>query len=436
MLKNILRSCSLFLCSIFLLYILVVGSLRIFLPNSLVFMKGKTTEISSPIPVSAKTTSDNISKEVLSVTTNPLASPFNLSLSSQIIANPLDIGNSNITFYLCNSLPIKTVSATVIESKTLIPMGQSVGITLDTNGLLVLGTGKVAVYEGDNMSTSDNSLREPAKGIIKTGDLLQKANNIALTNKEILQEIVANCNGEPIDFLIERDGKTIFQSVEPVFSPLENQYKIGIWVRDSIQGIGTITYYDPETNDFGALGHGVYDIDTGELMPMKQGTLISSNLTEIVRGEKGAPGELTGTIEKDVVLGEVFVNTPLGIYGTMNSSLNSSNQPLEIAMKHEVTIGKASILSNIEGNEVKSYEIEIQNLKGESGKEMRIQITDDELLSKTGGIIQGMSGSPIIQNGKIVGAVTHVFVNDPTKGYGIFIENMLSAKENDLSEVS
>lgn len=420
------RVLQFFCICIFLIPILFFGLMHLFLPNELTLVQGYETYISSNIPIYAKTDTEE-SANVLSVTTTPLANEFQLDLGTSIVANPNELGSAEITFYLCNTIPIKTIEANVIEPRMLIPVGKAVGITLDTDGLLVLGTGKVASDDGKN------TLIEPAKNLIKTGDLLLEANGVLLVNKETLQAVVKESDGEEISILLERDGKLQRKEIIPVFNPLEQEYKIGLWIRDSIQGIGTITYYDPQTEIFGALGHGVYDVDTGELMPIKQGSLISAELTEIVKGEKGNPGELTGIIQREFLLGEVSHNTSAGVYGIMEREKLEQIIPIEskeskaypIAVKQDIQIGSATILSNIVGEEILEYTIEIQNINGEAGKEMKIEITDERLLEQTGGIVQGMSGSPILQNGKLIGAVTHVFVNDPTRGYGIFIENML-----------
>ena len=384
------------------------------LPNDLTLVEGEKTEIATQLPISAKTEE---SVGVLGVTTKPLADAFHLELGSSILANPIQAGTTKITFYLCNAVPIKTIDATVIPKTTLVPVGKTVGVSLDTKGLLVLGTGQVYMEENDTA--------EPSKGVLKTGDLLLEADGKKLINKETLIDVVTQCNGKKIDILLERKGEQKHVILTPVFSHVEQAYKLGIWVRDSIQGIGTITYYDPNSNQFGALGHGVYDVDTGELMIIKNGSLNASQLTDIVKGKKGEPGELTGTIQRENILGEVKKNTDVGIYGTLNQSNDFFGDPLPIGLKQEVKIGKAEILSNIEGQEIKKYEIEIESLGKGNGKDMMIHVTDKRLLEKTGGIVQGMSGSPIIQNGQLIGAVTHVLVNDPERGYGTFIETML-----------
>ncbi|WP_352400474.1 SpoIVB peptidase [Anaerotignum sp.] len=384
------------------------------LPNDLTLIEGEKTEIATQLPISAKT---GESINVIGVTTKPLADAFHLELGSSIMADPIQVGTTKVTFYLCNALPIKTIDATVIPKTTLVPVGKTVGVSLDTKGLLVLGTGQVSMAENDTA--------EPCRGILKTGDLLLEANGQELINKEKFVDVVTQSNGQAIDLLLERKGQKKQVTVTPVYSEAEQAFKLGLWVRDSIQGIGTITYYDPKSNNFGALGHGVYDVDTGELMIIKQGTIIPSQLTDIIKGEKGEPGELAGIIQRGKTLGEVEKNTEVGIYGTLNQPNEFTKAALPIALKQEIKIGKAEILSNIEGEDVECYEIEIESLGKGNGKDMMIRVTDKRLLAKTGGIVQGMSGSPIIQNGKLVGAVTHVLVNDPERGYGTFIETML-----------
>ncbi|WP_313529015.1 SpoIVB peptidase [Anaerotignum sp.] len=384
------------------------------LPSDLTLVEGEKTEIATQLPISAKTEE---SINVLGVTTKPLADAFHLELGSSIMANPIQVGTTKVTFYLCNALPIKTIDATVIPKTTLVPVGKTVGVSLDTKGLLVLGTGQVIMTENDTA--------EPCKGLLKTGDLLLEANGQELINKEKFVDVVTQSKGDTIDVLLERKGEKKHVTVTPVYSEAEQAFKLGIWVRDSIQGIGTITYYDPKSSKFGALGHGVYDVDTGELMIIKQGTIIPSQLTDIIKGEKGEPGELAGIIQRGETLGEVEKNTEVGIYGTLEQPNDFTGTALPIGLKQEIKIGKAEILSNIEGDDVERYEIEIESLGKGSGKDMMIRVTDKRLLAKTGGIVQGMSGSPIIQNGQLIGAVTHVLVNDPERGYGTFIETML-----------
>lgn len=313
----------------------------------------------------------------------------------------------------------QTVQAS--ERRELVPVGQTVGVTMDTKGLLVLGTGFV--------SGEDNETYEPSKGVLKIGDLILEADGKSLDNKEAFLEAVESSDGKTMKLLLERDGKEKEVKITPVFSTADNAFKIGAWIRDSIQGIGTVTYYDPKNGTFGALGHGVYDVDTDELMEIREGSLVDSDLTEIVKGQKGAAGELMGKVNMEEKLAHIEKNTEVGIYGTTEEMV-FTGEALPIAKADEVKKGEAVLLSDLEGGKVKEYSLEIESIDPDGGKrnkDMTIRITDERLLNLTGGIVQGMSGSPILQDGKLVGAVTHVMLNEPVKGYGTFIETMLAA---------
>ena len=325
-------------------------------------------------------------------------------------------------------IPVFTIcffmqTAQAEQERMLIPSGRTVGITMDTDGLLVLGTGSV------NGGTKQDTA--PCKGVLQAGDMILKANGQILENKEMLMEMVEKSDGKAVSLLVERNGRERELSVLPVFSAADGSYKIGAWIRDSIQGIGTVTYIDPNSGTFGALGHGVYDTDTDMLMDIRDGSLTAAELTGIVKGQKGKAGELTGKIELQEKIGAVEENTETGIFGTAERML-MEQKAIPAAERSEIKKGKAEILSDLEGKGICSYEIEIEGF-GKKGsrnhKDMIIRITDERLLRLTGGIVQGMSGSPIIQDGKLVGAVTYVLLNDPTQGYGIFIENMLEAKK-------
>lgn len=391
---------------------LLLGGVRWLLPDELTLVEGENTQISLQLPVSVKEESVG----VLGITAKPLADAFHLEIGSTITASPIQSGETKVTFYLCDTLPIKTVNATILPKTELIPVGQTVGVSLDTKGLLVLGTGDVDIEGNQNI--------QPGKGVLKAGDLILKADGKELINKELLQSIVKESAGEQIELSIERNGEDKNILIQPAFSISENAYKLGVWVRDSIQGIGTITFYDPSNKLFGALGHGVYDVDTGELMVIKQGAIVSASLDKIVKGEKGEPGELTGTIQKQNELGEIKSNTEVGIYGTM-SKQSLTEDAIPIGLRHEVHEGSAVILSDIKDGVVQEFDIEIESVSRGADRNMIVSITDSWLLENTGGIVQGMSGSPIIQDGKLIGAVTHVLVNDPQRGYGTYIETML-----------
>ena len=311
------------------------------------------------------------------------------------------------------------------KEKKVIPCGNAIGVKLFTDGILVVGLSEFHSDEG--------KLEAPAKKSgIKKGDLIKKINGKTV-NK--LEDFVYECeNNNSVKLDVVRNGKKYVFNVECKKAKNDMKNKIGVWVRDSTAGIGTMTFYDCETKTFGALGHGVADTDTKDIIPIKDGTILGATILSVKKGEKGTPGELEGMfLSSRGDIGKIKKNTSIGIYGTIvNDKKIIKNKPASIGTSDEIKEGKAYILTNICAENVEKYEIEIQKKflqNGASTKGMIIKITDKKLLSKTGGIVQGMSGSPIIQNDKLIGAVTHVFVNDPTRGYGIFIENMLAEAE-------
>lgn len=390
------------------------------IPDEIRIMKGKEVVFDGILPLQAEVIEEDIG--VLNVNNKAVSENIHFNLAKPFTVKSQKEGTAKLELSVLGILPVKTVEAKVISNTEVVAGGIAVGVSMDTRGIMVLGTGYV--------NGTGNKVYEPAKGILQSGDMILQAGGKSLKNKEDLMKAVEENGEKSMDFLVDRNGVQQTVEITPVFSQEDNSCKIGIWVRDSTQGIGTVTFFNPETNGFGALGHGVYDVDTQELMQIKNGQITQSSIIDVKKGEKGEPGALTGNVGRDLVLGSISINTEVGIYGKVEKGKESyfTGQKLPIALQQDIQEGKATILSNIEGEEVKEYDIEIENVnrysKNES-KGMVIKITDKELLSKTGGIVQGMSGSPIIQNGKIVGAVTHVFVNEPTKGYGIFIENML-----------
>lgn len=321
-------------------------------------------------------------------------------------------------------VPLKDVDIQVIENTTLTPVGKPIGIYVKTQGVLVVDTGSFDGAGGDKCAPSEYKLQ--------SGDYLTAMDGFAINDKKQIKEYIENGNGAEIIFQVSRKDELIQVKVKP--EPDENNvYKMGAWLRDSAQGIGTMTYIDSQ-NRFGALGHGINDMDTGELLKLGSGLLYHTEIVAVKRGERGNPGELTGVIEykPDQVSGVIVDNTIQGIYGVANAELLSEytaeQEALPIALKQEVAVGPAQILCSVDG-EAKYYDVEITKLtpgKDAVNRQISLLVTDTELLSLTGGIVQGMSGAPIVQNGKFVGAVTHVLVQDSAKGYGIFIEDMLA----------
>lgn len=327
-------------------------------------------------------------------------------------------GQVKVSCKLLGIIPIKEIQVNMVEKTRVIPGGMPVGIYMKTSGILVVGTGTVGGMDGLDY--------EPAVNIVQSGDYITGINGQPVETKEQLVDAVNETGSSQVKLEILRDGEKTELQIAPVQTG-KDEYKLGIWVRDDTQGIGTLTYIDQQ-NRFGALGHGISDVDTGGLLGLKTGTLYKTDILSITKGEKGVPGELSGIIryQQDQILGVITENTNEGIFGTFLAGTNS--EEVEVAFKQEIEVGPASILCSVDG-EVKEYEIQVEKiyLNGkEANKSIVIQVTDEELLNKTGGIVQGMSGSPILQNGKLIGAVTHVFVQDSTMGYGIFIENMLN----------
>ena len=329
-------------------------------------------------------------------------------------------GEYPVDVKLFGLISMKTMNVHVLQKMKLAPYGAPIGIYVSTKGLLVLDTG---VVEGrDSMSY------EPAKNIFQPGDYILEWNGKKVENIAAMNQMVEGSKGKRAQVLLRRGNENIRVRITPVMSK-KGTYKIGVWVREDTQGIGTITYITEE-GSFGALGHGITDSDTGTMIRLSEGEIYTAKILNVIKGRKGIPGELEGIISmtKQQKMGEIKENTSLGIYGTVNDNVSRrlANQFVDIAMKQKIKKGKAILRTRMDGA-CKDYEIQITDIDmtSKDNKGMVIKVTDKELLKKTGGIVQGMSGSPILQNGKIIGAVTHVFVNDSTKGYGIFIENML-----------
>ena len=333
------------------------------------------------------------------------------------------IGSEKLTVNLFDKLFIKNIDVSVLPKTTVIPVGNIAGVKLYTSGVLVVGMSEI---EG-----KDNKTYKPYENSgIEEGDTIVKVNNNTISSTDELIKNVNMSNGEKIEIQYIHDEETKECSIMPVKTENE-EYKLGLWVRDSAAGVGTVTFYEPSTQKFGALGHGITDIDTGDLLNIASGEFVTANILNIKKGENGNPGKIQGTVEEQETIGKISKNTEFGIYGKIDnmSSLNiDKSKEMEVALRDEIELGKATILCSLDNQSVKEYEIEITKIYKDNNynnKSMEIRVTDEELIEKTGGIIQGMSGSPIIQNGKFVGAVTHVLVNSATEGYAIFGDLML-----------
>ncbi|SET03962.1 stage IV sporulation protein B [[Clostridium] polysaccharolyticum] len=335
-------------------------------------------------------------------------------------------GSYKVKLKLFGLMAYKNIQIDVMEEKYLYPCGSSVGIKINTDGILVLGTGIIRGKDGLNY--------EPALNILKSGDYIVSFNGENVENKKKLMEMIEKCNGNDIQLEVLRNNERMKVIIKPVLGS-DGRYKIGAWIRDDTQGIGTLTYVD-EDGSFGALGHGITDVDTGLLMNVKKGGLYRADIVQINKGEKGTPGEVVGIIRKGNGdhYGSIDKNTRQGIFGHIDESAFSTKlmKKYPIGLKQDIKTGKATILCQV-SDRIEEYDIEIEKVElntENNSKGMVLHITDKKLLSLTNGIVQGMSGSPIIQNGKIIGAVTHVFVQDSTRGYGIFVENMMRFSDN------
>lgn len=342
----------------------------------------------------------------------PSVNSFSKMLSSK--ADVLEVGNVAKTNY--------TKSSDIM----VYPGGKPLGIKINTKGALVIALSDIEV-EGDKVQSP------AALAGIAVGDSIIEINGYEIKRAEDIATYVARESGKEIKVKVLRKGEEMIFHVNPIISKNDDKFKLGLWVRDSVAGVGTLTFYHEESGKFGALGHPITDVDTATIMSVGKGEIIDSNIVSVRRGTKGNPGELRGILsENNQVIGSIDKNTTAGVFGKGSKALISENYttPIKVGFKNEVKVGKAQILTTIDGSEPQLYDIVIEKLLNQTepdGKSMVIRITDPICIEKTGGIIQGMSGSPIIQDGKLVGAVTHVLVNKPDTGYGIYMDWMIDA---------
>lgn len=395
--------------------------LREQIPENIHMVAGREEQFDFSLPVQGE--GDATQVGAINLDQKVMEGQLHLDFRQPFTLRAEHIGNMELNMKLFGILPLREIKVNVVEAQEVIPCGMAVGIYVETDGLLVLGTGEILGENGDK--------QEPAKNVIQSGDYILAANGSQVGSTRELQNLVEECAGEAMVLDIRRNGQDSKVKILPI-TDSTGSYKAGIWVRDSTQGIGTLTFVTMQ-EQYAALGHGITDVDTGVLMEVGKGYLYRAKILTITKGEAGVPGELVGVINKakSARLGYIENNTSDGISGSLVTDVidEIGVETIPLGFRQEVKTGKAWIRSYVSG-EKEDYEIEIEELEqgsGEKGKGMVIRVTDERLLELSGGIVQGMSGSPIIQDGKLVGAVTHVLVNDPTRGYGIFIENMLDA---------
>lgn len=389
------------------------------IPNRLMVSVGKEEILDFHAPVNGSVGKEDVN--VFSgnnpVTKDSIHFDFNNPVSMKVS----ETGSYEIDVSLFGMIHLKSITVDAVEPVSVIPGGENIGIYVETKGVMVLGTGAVTGLDGIRY--------EPAENIIKTGDYIVGINGEDISTISEMTDKINQCKNEEVVLEVLRGGEEQKLRMEAVQTGADS-YKLGIWVRDDTQGVGTLTYRT-EDGRFGALGHGITDSDTGLLINVSQGKIYDTEIVDIVKGKQGAPGEMVGIIHssENMRLGDVEKNTDCGIFGNIKreSPLWAAKNSINIGFKQEIKKGKAVILCQL-GEEIEEYEIEIEKIKWNSesdSKGMVIKITDERLLKKTNGIVQGMSGSPILQGGKLIGAVTHVFIQDSSRGYGIFIENML-----------
>ncbi len=337
------------------------------------------------------------------------------SVSKSIVAE----GEYQLNLKLLGKIPVKSFSLKVNSRPYLVPSGDIIGLRMFTEGVMIVGTDSVVTEGGKCKPYADAGLAK--------GDVIISIDGKKITSGTQVDSIISESGGRSLSVQYRRDGKTLNTTLVPVYSAGENRYKAGLWIRDSAAGIGTMTFYDKDSGFFASLGHAVCDVDTGDILPLADGDIVDASINGCVKGKVGKAGELCGSFNSSRE-GMLTLNCKSGVFGYLEDA-DETATALPVAAESEITEGKAQIISTVEGESKAYYDVEIEKLSpdDEEGKNMIIRITDSELIEKTGGIVQGMSGSPVIQNGYIVGAVTHVFINDPTRGYGIFAETMLEA---------
>ena len=329
---------------------------------------------------------------------------------------------------LFDAIPVKKTKVLLSERKYVTVSGDVFGIKMYTDGVMVVANETILTSNGSQVSPGESAGMKP-------GDIIKLVNSKKVTSSAELARAISESEGKKAVLTVIRDGKQQQIVIQPVLSKNEGKYKIGLWVRDSTAGIGTMTFFDRENGTFAGLGHAVCDVDTGFEMPISNGDAVKAQIKGCYKGKPGTPGELIGIFDNGSI-GKLYYNGETGIYGVLDSyDKNATQTP--VAVEDEIKRGEAEIICTVDGSGAQKYSVEIERIykTGGSVKNMVVRITDEELLSLTGGIVQGMSGTPIIQNGMFVGAITHVFVNDPTRGYAIFAENMVVTAQEVYNDV-
>ena len=407
------RKIKVILLLFILLFIYIYVASVTLVPNSIILMQGESLNLATLWGISIKE-NENSNPNIGEYKQNRTIEAATKNIEDNSLN---ETGKIDLSLNLLDKIPLKEISVNVIPKVKVIPLGNAIGLKLYTEGVLIVGMSEIEGKRPYELSG------------IKEGDRIISIDDKKIETTEDLIETVNASKGKEVSIKYVRENSEEVTNITPVQTK-QNEYKLGLWVRDAAAGVGTASFYIPSTGMFASLGHGITDIDTGDLITISNGELVSTNIVSIQKGEKGKPGEIKGSIEGSSKIGEVYKNTSFGIFGKVSNknSLKITESEMEILNRDEIKKIKNKIICELEDGKKEYYDIEIQRIytaNNKDNKSMLIKITDERLLEKTGGIIQGMSGSPIIQNGKFVGAVTHVLVNDPTTGYGVFADMML-----------
>ena len=348
---------------------------------------------------------------------------FGIDVIETATTSTTNINTVDMEISLLGKIPVKDIHVNILENAEVIPIGKVIGLKLYTNGVLVVGMSEI--------ESINNEMERPFEYTdIKEGDTIIKMNESEIENIEDLKKIVNDSKGADISLTILREGTLVTSNIRAIQTE-QDEYKLGLWVKDAATGVGTITFVEKETQKFAALGHGIADSDTNRLIDIDSGEIVTSRVLSIKKGEEGKPGEIKGTIVNQPSIGNVEKNTSFGIYGTLNNFTNlniDASKAVKVALRNEIEVGEAEVICSIDGITTKSYDIIIEKIymqDNSDNKSMLIKIVDEELLEQTGGIIRGLSGAPIVQNGKFIGAVTNVLVSNPEIGYAIFGDLMV-----------
>ncbi|MBP3831832.1 MAG: SpoIVB peptidase [Clostridia bacterium] len=403
--KKLLIAFLLFFLTIVYVYICAIDAI----PKNTILFEGEQLNIKKIIGISLVSKNKNYDTILTS--------------TESIEENTQELGTTNLEVKLFNTFNVKDIDVSVIKRTKVIPVGQVAGLKLYTTGVLVVGMSEIKGIDNKKYKPYENT------GIQEGDTIVQIENDEITGTKELIQKVNSS-KGKELNLKYVRDGEILECAISPVKTSA-SEFKLGLWVRDSAAGIGTMTYYEPETKNFAALGHGITDVDTGKLINISNGQFITTKVLSIIKGEDGAPGKIQGSISEQSNIGIIKKNSIFGIYGVAEDVQKikiDPNKKMNVATRNEIELGEATILCSLDDEKTKEYKIQIEKIylnNNYDNKSMLIKVTDKELIEKTGGIIQGMSGSPVIQNGKFIGAITNVLVNDPTKGYVVFGDLMI-----------